>query len=183
MMPRPYVDRLYVNEAQTELTVVFNEAMILYVGWVKEDFNIYITGFQEPYEISWSLRDSNVLLVNGSTNFIFDINIKDQMLGYDYETFHVQFLNDEFFRAQATTLKLLNWTIHTDVTYQYASKQENQCGMQFVPYIFWTAFALMVCVVLYYCYKYMHSMTPLWLVIYSFQILHLHCCMYLFIPT
>lgn len=41
----------------------------------------------------------------------------------------------------------------------------------------------MVIIVMYYCYKYLHSMTPLWLVISSLQMLHLHCNMYLYIPT
>ena len=81
--------------------------MILYAGWVAENFDIYITDHQELYGISWSLRDSNVLSANGSTNFIFNINMKDQMLGYGYETFHVQFLNYRYFRAQSATLKLL----------------------------------------------------------------------------
>ena len=36
---------------------------------------------------------------------------------------------------------------------------------------------------MYYCYKYMHSMTPLWMTISSFQILHLYCNMDLYIPT
>lgn len=125
MMPRPYVDYLYVSSDNSQVVIVFNEAMILYSGWSTADFNMYVTGYQEPYEITWSLRNSDILQVTGNTTYIFDINIKDQMAGYEHEKVHVQFLNDEFFRSEPTTLKLLNWTVDA-FAYQHASQQEDQ---------------------------------------------------------
>ena len=182
MLPRPYVDYLYVTLDNKEVVVVFNESMILYPDWKASDFNLYITGEQEPYEVTWSLRDASSLKTKGNKTYIFDIDVKDQMAGFNNERVHIQFLNDEFFRAESTTLKLLNWTV-SNYTHQHASQQEDQCLIMYPLYGFWGTFALMVLVVIFYCYKYMHSMTPLWMTISSFQILHLYCNMDLFLPT
>jgi len=125
MLPRPYVDTLYVNSDNSQLTVIFNEPMILYSGWQLSDFNLYITGFQENYDFTWSLQNSDSLSVTSSKSYVFNLDIKDQMAGYNHERVHLQFLNDEFFRSDITTLKLLNWTVST-YTYQHASKQDDQ---------------------------------------------------------
>lgn len=184
-MPRPVVNSVTISPDQTTLTVVFDQAMILYIGWSVDDFKIYITGYQEPYRLTWTLRDSSTLEVTGSDTYIFDLDITDQMLGYGHEKVHIQFLNDEFFRSESTTLKLVDqdWHRYTDVTYQYASKDPNQCGFQYITMITWGSFGIMVIVVIFYCYKYVHSMTPLWMIISSLQMLHLYCLMYLYIPT
>ena len=115
MMPRPYVTNVFTNPESTQVTVVFNENMILYAGWQETDFSLYITGYQEPYEITWSLKDSKDLKVTGSSQFVFDVEIKDQMLGSEHEKIHVLFLNHEFFRSQATTLKLIDWHVTTSL--------------------------------------------------------------------
>ena len=182
MMPRPYVDYLYVSTDNTQLYVVFNEAMILYTGYLSTDFNIYITGDQDYYDFSWSLRNSNTLQITGNKTYIFDLDIKDQMAGYNHEIIHVQFLNDQYFRSESTTLKLLNWTVST-YTNQHASKQDDQCQIKYPLYGFWATFTLVWCIVMFYCYKYMHSMTPLWMIISSFQILTIYWTMDLYIPT
>jgi hypothetical protein len=125
MDSRPYVEYLYVTNDNTQVIVVFDQSMILYSGWQSTDFNLHITGFQENYDLSWTLRDSDSLKTASNQTFIFDIDIKDQMAGYEHERIHVQFLNDEYFRADSTTLKLLNWTV-SNYTYQHASKQTDQ---------------------------------------------------------
>lgn len=182
MMPRPYVDYLYLTQDNKQLVVVFNEPMILYTGWAKTDFNLYLTGFQEPYELSWELKDSNNLVTTANSTIVFDLDIVDQMAGYNHERIHLQFLNDEFFRADATTLRLLNWTVST-YAFQHASQRTDQCSLNYPIILFWCTFTFMVCVVIFYCYKYWNSMTPLWMTISSFQILHLYCNMDLYIPT
>lgn len=183
MMPRPYVDSLSMNQESTTLTVVFNESMILYDGWdLERDFNVYIEGAHEPYELTFSIRDSANLEIAGSAIYYFDLNIKDQMLGYQHETVHLQFMNDRYFRAEATTLKLLNFTVSTEC-FQYASPRPDQCGIAIAHILFWVLFALMTAVVMYYCYNYMNSMTPLWMVVTNLQLLHIYCTMYLYIPT
>ena len=125
MLPRPYVDYLYVNENNTEVMVVFNESMKLSSGWNETDFNLYVSGYQEPYNITWSLRNAENLTTAGSKFFVFDINVKDQMAGHFHERIHVQFLNDEFLRAETTTLKLLNWTVSAHAK-QHASQLDDQ---------------------------------------------------------
>jgi len=182
MMPRPYVDYLYVTQDNSQVVVVFNEPMILYPGWAKEDINLHITGFQEPYELSWSLKDADLLQTAANSTFTFDLKVVDQMAGFLHERMHVQFLNDQFFRADATTLRLLNWTVST-YTHQHASQLDDQCYIKLPILLFWCTFALMVFVLMIYCYKYWNSMTPLWMTISSFQILHLYCNMDLYIPT
>lgn len=128
MDPRPLVNSVSINQDHTELTVVFDQAMILYKGWSETDYKIYITGYQEPYNITYSLRDSKYLKVTGSDTLIFDLFIVDQMLGHGHETIHIIFLNDQYFRSESTTLRLKDseWHKYTDITYQNASKDKNQ---------------------------------------------------------
>lgn len=114
-----------VNLDNTEVTVNFNESMILYSGWNETDFNLFITGDQEIYNLSWTLRNASSLTVTPSDTFIFDIDIVDQMAGYEHERINIQFLNDEFLRASTTTLKLTDWTVSA-YTHQHASKLVDQ---------------------------------------------------------
>lgn len=125
MDPRPYVTGVLVNLNNTEVTVSFNQSMILYSGWNETDFNLYIIGDQESYNISWTLRNASSLTVTSSNTFIFDIDVNDQMAGYEHERVNVQFLNDEFLRAETSTLKLLNWTVSA-FTHQHASQLVDQ---------------------------------------------------------
>ena len=159
MDPRPSVNRVYMASDSSTLSVEFTANMMLSTGWQKSDFNMYITGPHEPYEFTWSLRDSNNLTVNASDTFVFDLEVVDQFLGYEHEEVHVQFLNDRYFRQETEELRLLDWDVYTYPA-QYASRQDDQCELYYFTYIFWSIFGLMFIVALFYCYKYMHSMAP-----------------------
>mmetsp|Transcript_11019 Transcript_11019/g.10921 ORF Transcript_11019/g.10921 Transcript_11019/m.10921 type:complete len:141 (+) Transcript_11019:1673-2095(+) len=139
MKPRPYVEDVFVSLNGSVVIVWFNEKMRLYSGWNESDFNMYITGDQEVYNFTWSLRNATSLEVVGNNEFYFDIDVKDQIAGYGHERINIQFNNDQYFGAEATTLKLLNWTVSTHL-HQQASKQDDQCGIKYPIYLFWLSF-------------------------------------------
>ena len=76
---------MVISENNKELTVTFNETMMISKYWKNKDWDIYVEGPKEPYEVVWNLTNIEKLAVEASNVFVFEIDVQAQVLGFGFE--------------------------------------------------------------------------------------------------